>query len=55
MDGAAAIFDGVADVFCDCDRGAIVLLISAAADGKDSAAEQLVLPAHAFPPSSINL
>ena len=42
MDGAAAIFDGVADVLGDSDRGAISLLISASTDGKDSAAKQLV-------------
>ena len=39
VDSAAAIFDGVADVFGDCDRSAIILLVSASADGKDSAAE----------------
>lgn len=55
MDGAAAIFDGIADVLCDGDRGAVGFLVFAFADSEDFAAEQLVLPAHAVAPSSVTV
>ena len=42
VDGAAAIFDGVANVLSDGDRGAVGFLVFAFADSEEPAAEQLV-------------
>lgn len=42
VDGAAAIFDGIADVLSDGDRGAVGFLVFAFADSEEPAAEQLV-------------
>ena len=50
VDNAAAVLDGVTDILGDCDRSSIGFLVSSSADGKDSAAKQLVFPAHSFPP-----
>ena len=37
VDGAAAIFDGIANVLSNCDRGTAGLLVFAFADRKDFA------------------
>jgi len=42
VDGTAAIFDGIADVLSDGDRGTVGFLVFAFADSEDFAAEQLV-------------
>lgn len=43
VDGAAAIFDGVADVLINYDRSSVGLLVTTLTYGKEFAAEQLVL------------
>ena len=43
VDGAAAIFNGVTDVFGDDDRSSIGLIVTSLTYGKEFTAEQLVL------------